>query len=245
MKIKEFLERYIFIRKCAGCSELIGYDERRDAFCPACRIKWEMAKARPCSRCGSAAVECECMPKLLSKSGMQTLKKLILYSTSRQNEPENKMLYFLKHNKNKRVSAFAAEQLSHRVHELMRETGMKKEDFVLTYIPRTKRALAEYGFDQSKMVLDELSRICKVEAVELFERRKHGKEQKKLHAEARAKNAAKGIILVEDAEKLTGERAVIIFDDIVSSGASMARATELLRKAQVRNIFGISIAFSD
>ena len=245
MKIKEFLERYIFIRRCAGCSVLIGYDERRDAFCPACRIKWEMAKTRSCSRCANAAVECDCMPKLLGKSGMQTLKKLMFYSTVRQNEPENKMLYFLKHNKNKRVSAFAAEQLSHRLYELVRETGMKKEDFVLTYIPRTKRALSEYGFDQSKMILDELSGICGIEMVELFTRLSRGKEQKRLRAEARAKNAAKGIILVEDAEKLVGERAVIIFDDIVSSGSSMTRATELLRKAEVRNIFGISIAFSD
>lgn len=245
MKIKDFLERYIFIRKCAGCAELIGYEHRRDAFCPACRIKWEMAKTHTCSRCGNAAVECECMPKLLTKSGMQTLKKLIFYRSVRQNEPENKILYFLKHNKNKRVSAFAAEQLSHRVYELVRETGMEKEDLVLAYIPRTKNALAEYGFDQSKMVLEELSNICGIETVDIFVRRRHGKEQKRLGAEARGKNVAKGIILGEDAKELVGERAVIIFDDIVSSGASMARAVELLRKAQVRNIFGISIAFSD
>ena len=245
MKIKEFLERYVFVRKCAGCSELLGYDGRRDAFCPSCRIKWEMAKTRACSRCGDAAVECECMPKLLGKSGMQTLKKLVLYKADRQNEPENRMLYFLKHNKNKRVSAFVAEQLSHRFFELVRETGMIKEDFVLAYIPRTKKAAAVYGFDQSKTVLSELSAVCGIEAVEIFVRRKHGREQKRLTAEARAKNAAKGIILADGAEKLIGERAVVVFDDIVSSGASMARAAELLRRAGVRNIFGISIAFSD
>ena len=245
MKMKEFLERYIFIRKCAGCSELLGYEHRREAFCSACRIKWEMAKTRACSKCGDAAVECECMPKLLEKSGMQTLKKLVLYKSDRQNEPENKMLYFLKHNKNRRVAAFAAEQLSHRVYELIRETGEPKKAFLFTYIPRSKKAVAEYGFDQSEMVLTQLSSICGIEIAGLFVRKRQGKEQKKLTAEARAKNAAKGIVLAKGAEEIICGRSVILFDDIVSSGASMARATELLRRARVRNIFGISIAFND
>ncbi len=245
MKIKEFVQRYIFVRRCAGCSELLGYDMRNDAFCPACRIEWEMAKTDECKRCGNAAIECECMPRLLSKSGMLTLKKLTLYKAERANEPENKMLYFLKRNKNKRVAHFAAEQLSHKVFELLRETGEHREDFVLTYLPRTKRAMAEHGFDQSKMVLAELSAVCGIEAAELFCRRRYAKRQKRLGVTARAKNAAKGIMLVDGAEKLIGNRSVIAFDDIVSSGASMARASELLHKAGVRNIFGLSIAFND
>lgn len=245
MTPKEFAERYIFIRKCAGCSELLGYDERNDAFCAACRVKWEMAKIRTCSHCGNAAVECECMPKLLSKSGMQTLKKLVIYDTERQNEPENKMIYLLKHRRNKRVARFVAEQLSHRVYELLRETGEDREDFVLAYIPRTKRAVAEYGFDQSEELLSALSEITLIETAELFVRQKQGKEQKKLSAEARAKNAAKGIMLADVKDDGFCNRNVIIFDDIVSSGASMARATELLRRAGVRNIFGISIAFNE
>jgi len=244
MKLREFLDRYVAVRKCAGCSALLGYADRDAAFCTACRIKWEMAKTRECSRCGNAAIECECMPKLLSRSGMQTLKKLVLYKPERHGEPENKMLYFLKRHKNKRVAEFAAEQLSHKVLEFLHEAGIEKEDLLLVYIPRSKHAAAVHGFDQSKMVLDRVSKICGIESASLFERRKHGKEQKKLTAEARAKNAAKGIFLSKKAD-ISKEKSVIIFDDIVSSGASMARATELLRRKKVRNIFGISIAFND
>lgn len=245
MKIKEFLERYVFVRKCAGCGELLGYDKRNEAFCARCRVKWEMAKTRECSKCGSAAVECECMPRLLSKSGMQTLKKLVLYKPDRQNEPENRVLYFLKHNKNERVVGFAAAQLSHKLFELVRETGLEKKELVLTYVPRTKKAVAEYGFDQSQEILKELEKICGIEMADIFSRSKVAREQKKLTREARAKNAAKGIVLHNGALELIGDRSVIIFDDIVSSGASMARASELLRKGKVRNIYGISIAFND
>ena len=125
------------------------------------------------------------------------------------------------------------------------QTGEPKKAFLFTYIPRSKKAVAEYGFDQSEMVLAELSSICGIEIAGLFVRKRQGKEQKKLTAEARAKNAAKGIVLAKGAEEIICGRSVILFDDIVSSGASMARATELLRRARVRNIFGISIAFND
>ncbi len=245
MRFSEFFERYVFVRKCAGCRELIGYEGRHDAFCPACRVRWEMAKVEACSICGRGAVECECMPRLLSKSGVLTLKKLMIYKPERASNPENRLLYFMKHYKNRRVARFVAEQLSHRVHELMRESGCAREELILAFVPRGRRALAEYGHDQSELIVSELSRILSIETVRLFERRKREREQKKLNRGERAKNAAKSIVLSSELPTDISERSVILFDDIVSSGASMARAASLLHKVGVRNIYAISVAFNN
>ena len=41
-----------------------------------------------------------------------------------------------------------------------------------------------------------------------------------------------------------GERAVVVFDDVVTSGASMAEAVKLLRRKKVRDIYGLCIALT-
>jgi ComF family protein len=243
MRASEFFERYVFVRRCAGCSELIGYDDRKDAFCPSCRVKFEMAKAEFCPLCSHSAIECDCMPKKMKKSGVLTLKKLVLYRSDRAGEPENRLLYFLKHNKNRRVARFVAEQLSHKVYELVRESGEKIEKFEFVYIPRTKRAVAKYGFDQSEMVLCELSAITGVPVSKLLVRKNRGSEQKILSSHKRLENAEKDINISENAEVFP-DRSYILFDDIVTSGASMLRAAGLLFKAGAHRVYGLCIAMN-
>ena len=90
MKLSDFAERYIFVRKCAGCGELIGYEGREDAFCPSCRISWERAKADGCVTCGRSMIECDCMPKKLSAAGLPFLKKLVAYRAEDAQKAENR-----------------------------------------------------------------------------------------------------------------------------------------------------------
>lgn len=245
MTVSEFLERFVFVRRCAGCGELIGYEHRDDAFCTTCRMYFEMAKAEPCKICTRAMAECECMPKRLSRAGMPTLKKLFSYKTAQTKRPESKMLYFLKHNRNRRVSRFVAAQLNMRLGELLSDNELEAKDAVITYIPRTKKAVANYGFDQSELICRELSALSGVELLPLFYREAGGREQKKLNSLERAKNAAKNIHLTEENAKMLRGRAVILFDDIVTSGSSMERALKLLRSKGTKNILGLCIATAE
>lgn len=245
MKLSEFAERYIFVRKCAGCGELIGYDEREDAFCPSCRISWERAKADICSACGQSMIECDCMPKKLSAAGLPFLKKLVAYRASDAQKAENKVIYFLKRNKNKRVAHFMALQLSEKLRDIFDELEMDKESAVLTYLPRSRKALAEYGFDQSELVCRELAQIAGVELLPMFIR-KRGRvgEQKKLDAKQRGANASAMFELDSEALGQLGDRSVIVFDDVVTSGASMTEAVKILRRQKVRDIYGLCIAYT-
>ncbi len=243
MRMGEFLERFVFVRKCVGCSELIGYELRDDAFCPVCRSKYEGAKSEPCKICSAAMVECSCMPKRLSKSGLPTLRKLFSYKSAQTSLPQSRMLYFIKHNRNTRVTRFVARQLELRLDSLLRENGLDPKDAIITYIPRTRAAVARYGHDQSELICLELSRESGVEFVPLF-CRSGGREQKRLLATQRSANA-KGIDIDADASSLVAQRTVILFDDIVTSGASMARAVRLLRAKGVKGILGLCIALTE
>ena len=94
MTFSEFFERYVFVRKCVGCGERMGYEHREDAFCNACRISWERAKAMSCPDCLMSMADCRCMPKSLSRASVVDARRLVAYMSEHAANPENKLLYF-------------------------------------------------------------------------------------------------------------------------------------------------------
>ena len=50
--------------------------------------------------------------------------------------------------------------------------------------------------------------------------------------------------LNEDIELDVSDLSVIIFDDVVTSGASMASAVKILRKCKIKKIYALSLAYT-
>ena len=245
MRFAEFLERYVYVRTCVGCGERMGYDYREEAFCDACRIAFERAKVMSCPECFGAMAECRCIPKSLSSAGVLEYRKLVAYIADRSSCPENKLLYFLKHKKNKRVALFVANQLLYKVDEMLSANGLCREDAVLTYVPRSRRSYSKYGVDQAKLVCETISKVSGIECLPLIKRRGYGRhEQKSLGRSKRMQNAVKSFWIDEEYISECSSRPVILFDDIVTSGASMATVAKLLMREGIEKIFALSIAYS-
>ena len=245
MDLREFFERYVFVRRCIGCGERMGYEYRHEAFCDACRIEWERAKNVSCPECFAAMAECRCVPKSLSGAGVIEYRKLVAYLGDSASHPENKLLYFLKRNKNERVASFVANQLRYKLDDMLSENGLCYEDVRLVYIPRSRRSCAKYGVDQSRLICEALSAVSGVECLPVIKRQKDGKlEQKKLARGNRIKNAKRLFLIDEGYASECQGKSVILFDDIVTSGASMAAAAALLRGVGIEKIYALSVAYS-
>ena len=245
MRLEDFIERYVFVRKCVGCGKRMGYEYREEAFCDACRISFERAKADFCPECSRAMSECRCIPKSLSKAGVLDYRKLVAYRKENMNQPQNKIIYFLKHNKNKRVALFLARQLLNLIDEMAAANDVDLKNAVITYIPRSKRAYSQNGVDQSMLVANMISEVSSIECLPLIKRKgKTGVEQKFLGVGGRVRNVGK--VFTVDHELLTkcGKTTVMIFDDIVTSGASMAKAARLLRECKIEKIYALSAAYT-
>ena len=106
MALREYIKRIVTVRKCVSCRVILRYDDFDESFCPTCKLAWQAAKVENCPECYKAATECTCMPKQLSSAGALTLRRLFFYSPKRENEPQNKLIYFLKHHKNSRAAHF-------------------------------------------------------------------------------------------------------------------------------------------
>ncbi|MBP3369108.1 MAG: ComF family protein [Clostridia bacterium] len=242
MKIADGIKRICVVRKCACCRTILSVNDFEEAFCSSCNLGWQAAKTESCPECYGAASECSCMPKQLSRSGALTLRKLFFYSAKKENEPQNRLVYYLKHNKSKRVSDFVARELCGLVREEMSTLGIAADDLLILNVPRGRRAVYAYGFDQSAEICRSLSELIGCEYFPAIKRRYGGKEQKKLNAAERRKNI-KSLMRIreDDVDRIKG-KYILLFDDVVTTGASMSACVSLLRKAGARGILCFSTA---
>ena len=236
MNYKEFLERFVFVRKCGGCGEILSYEHARGALCPECTRVWHIAKAENCPECLRVVTECTCAPRGLR--GVRCLRKLFFYHSKKQKEPQNRMLYLLKHHPNRRISRFVASELAPALRAEISE--LAPCEVVLVHVPRGRRAVSKYGFDQSELVCRALAELCGYEYLDAIGRSRGGVEQKKLKGASRFGNV-KGVFYLKKNASLSG-KCVVLFDDVVTTGASMAGCVKLLKKAGAKEILAFCIA---
>ncbi len=242
MVMKELYERIFIIHKCGGCREILDYEFFGEALCPECRLKWSMAGRESCPLCGQSAVECTCMPRELAKQGALCLHKLYFYSDKKDKEPQNKLLYFLKKNPNKRVADFVAKELFYHVQAELSvlDLPIPTEMVLIVNVPRGHASRRLYGFDQSAFVCRRLSLLSGVEYLPAIKRKRGGKEQKTLGVKKRFKNV-ETLFYIKEPEAVR-DKYIILFDDVVTTGASMAACTAVLKKAGARGVICLSVA---
>ena len=247
MNISEFVGRFVFVRKCVGCRELMEYERNGDAFCAACREKWDRARISECKTCLRVASGCECMPKRLSESGALCLRKIFIYDREETDSVQNKLIYFLKKNNNRRAVGFISGEISQILTEPAKNIGIPPEDIILTFVPRSKKAKLNYGFDQSEIICKELSRISGTGFLPVISRKRlrtgeKSPEQKKLSAAERNREM-KNAFRIRNPEIV--KKCVIVFDDIVTTGASVGACADLLISAGAKYVYAVCIAYTD
>lgn len=246
MDVKKTLNNFIFVRKCASCGRILSKDEGDCAFCDECLLGWRYEMTRTCQVCMKSAVECTCMPKILSESGALVLRRLSFYEADKTWKPNNRLVLFLKDKKNKRVSRFVAKELLPLVNFEASVLGFDdpSENMVIIYVPRSRKSKALQGHDQSMLVSKELSELSGIPYAPLIRRRWGGREQKKLTQAERTKNISKLLWIDEEYVSAVSGKCVILFDDICTTGASFAAVVKLLKGIGVDKVLCFSVCSS-
>ena len=243
IEYSDFFKRFFTVRKCISCKEILGHENLEDAFCSICRLKWDRAKTATCPICFKSAIECRCMPKKMSTAGAISLRKLVFYKKEKENEPQNKIIYFLKRNNNRRAAEFLARELSRAISE---ELGLLevediKSEAVVVWIPRGINARLVHGFDQSELICKAIGKILGIPYAQLIIRQRGGKEQKKLGREERAQNIKNRFTISPEAD-VPKDKVIILLDDVVTTGASMSECVKLLHKSGYKSIICMAVA---
>ena len=120
------------------------------------------------------------------------------------------------------------------------ENNFIYDDFVITYIPMSKKAKKKRGFNQCKYLCKRISMNLNIEYKEVLIKNKENKEQKRLKYNERYDNV-KGVFKIKDNISI---KKLIVIDDVTTSGATMDEAWKILKKYGASEIKLLTLAKS-
>ena len=236
MNIKNIMDRVLFalsVPKCVCCKTRLDYGE--NALCLKCSAEFEQFKTRNCSRCARKLNMCSCSNDFLEAHYIKRTIKCFRYLNRSDATPGNALIYSLKRDNRSDVLKRCADELEYAIRNSISDPG----GYIFTNVPRRKSAIIEHGIDHSELLARELAKRFDAEYISLLKSNAK-KPQKSLETADRFKNAE---FYISKNIDLTG-RAVILVDDIITSGASMSKAASLIRSLGSREINAASLAIA-
>ena len=247
MRIKDL----IFPPRCGACEELLPVAPFTPTpmLCAACEGELRREMMVQCKSCYLPMADCRCVPSLMATRGFVAHIKLLPFSDTRYPTARG-LVMTLKKSGDMRYYKTLAELLAPGARAAIRASDKSLRvagkspvtNTVVSFLPRTPLQQCRYGVDQAKCLAEALASLLGVEVLPLFRRRRRGRVQKSLSRRARLANARDSLVLRRKAERQNFSACrVILVDDVVTTGASMAAAAELLR---ARELMAVSVAFT-
>lgn len=125
--------------------------------------------------------------------------------------------------------------------EIIRESEIDID--IICYIPMIRKDERKRGFNQCKLIANEIGYNLNIPVSNCIKKVKHTKEQKKLTKEERIKNLI-GAFEVTSNEDIKNKR-VLLIDDVMTTGATIGECTKILKKSGVKEIIVLTIAKSN
>jgi predicted amidophosphoribosyltransferase len=179
----------------------------------------------------------------MKDAGFAHLFKIASYDPKENESAVNKLIFYLKLKKDKLlfkvVASLAAPGIGRGLGALS-AISSDSISAVVTFIPRSRAKMRTLGNDQARMLARYLAKELSLPCVPLLVRRKQGKAQKELSLFERELNT-ESMFRIRGAKYISG-KTVIVVDDLVASGNTMAQAGLALKRAGVKNVLFSCIA---
>ncbi len=108
-------------------------------------------------------------------------------------------------------------------------------------VPLHKSKLRKRGFNQAKLLAEALGAETGFPVRELLVKEKETKDQKRLTLEQRRKNLS-GVYRVKETDQKAGlPGAVLLLDDIITTGSTLTACAKVLKKAGVQKVYFLTV----
>ena len=225
----EKIYKLLFPERCILCDDVIANDA---PFCSDCYQLWSKQQKDECVLCGKSLHECECIR-------LQSIKQsvfLFWYS----GEALKSLIYRQKSFLCSKTNRFFATLMVNEIRSKIEPNKKGELPFeVITYVPRSKKAVVKNGYDQAAELAKELSKQLNIPCVCLVTRKRGGQQQKKLGYTVRLANI-KGVF--HPNELCKSYKSVLLIDDVVTTGATINAVADALKNGGVRNVYCAAIA---
>ncbi|MBE6626172.1 MAG: ComF family protein [Ruminococcaceae bacterium] len=239
MSLIERITYLLFPGNCSICGERVnGGDE----LCDKCKEEFIREAFTRCPICDKSVAGCYCgagfSEHVKDEIGGKRFVSLTFYDKTAKNRICEKLIYRLKDRGE--FASFFADELAREILSLFSRNGEDIKDWQTTYIPRSVAKFSEKGFDQSEEVAKRLANRLGIKFEKVFFRGAGGTVQKSLGREERRINAEESILPMK--RHIRPEGKYIVFDDVITTGASMETAIKLLYFYGAAKVLPVSIA---
>lgn len=107
-------------------------------------------------------------------------------------------------------------------------------------VPLHRRRYAERGFNQAKLISHAVSRVCGIPVADMLKRSRYTHQQARLSKQERAENVKDAFC--EDIQNTLGGKAVVLVDDVFTTGSTLQECARVLKDAGAREVIGFTIA---
>ena len=223
----------LFPKRCVGCKKGGEY------ICPNCFAKISFDTQTICTVCNKPSIDGKTHPLCRTKYTLDGTFSSVAYKNI-----VRKLLYQLKYqpyitNLLPTISELCYEAFIQN--ELF--TKLLKEKPVLVSIPLSPRRLRKRGYNQAELLAKELGKRFGLDAQPVLKRVKETKPQYGLKREERMENI-KDAFGINEKLKAGSEKykTILLVDDVLTTGSTMSEAAKTLKKAGVKEVWGVAFA---
>ncbi|MEO0114038.1 MAG: ComF family protein [candidate division WOR-3 bacterium] len=218
---------FLFPPICLACNQEIP----AGLVCDRCLHQINRSTLGVCARCGFPLGLQESCQHCKIKLSLPRTRALGFYS-----HPLLPLIHAFKYQGKKSLAKIFGKALT----GLINSDPILKQADGLVPIPLHPARLRERGFNQAELLGIEIAKLTGIPLINALRRQRNTKSQTKLAITERISNM-QGAFGVQDASVIY-QKKVILIDDVITTGATLASAAKTLFENGVSGVFGLVIA---
>lgn len=226
---------WLFPIECLGCGS------PREWLCRDCEAKIRVRENDICPVCKNPSI----FGRVHDKCARKTRLKGIVIATDWQNELLDKIIHAYKYNFVRDLSQVLARIISEKLVEIEEEVGFGElvgGDVVLVPVPLHRRRENWRGFNQADLLAGAIASAhnYKINSDFLI-RRKYTRPQAK-KKRSRRLHDLKGAFQVLPDKGPDKNKAIVLVDDVMTTGTTLEECARVLCQSGYKNIWGLAVA---
>lgn len=111
---------------------------------------------------------------------------------------------------------------------------------IITFVPMTDKKVRKRGFNQAKLLAEELGKLVDNRPIGLLLKIKDTPEQKTLDLEERKENLLHCFKVID--KDLVKDKKILLIDDVLTTGATAHAISKTLKKAGAKSVYLLTVA---
>jgi ComF family protein len=225
--IKDFFLDLIFPKFCVGCKK------EGEWFCISCKKKIIYIKSPACPYCNRLTKAGQLCSRCREKSALTG----VIISAYYENGPLKEAIHTLKYD-----GVFDLKyDLSQLLIKAINFRKLEKK-FILIPVPLHKIRKAERGYNQTELLVDEISKEIGFPIIKNKLLRIKNKAPQITLSGAERRNNVKGIFKFNGGAEKIKNKNIILVDDVFTTGSTLEECAKILRENGAKEVWGLVLA---